>query len=365
MATAKFNPAGTHIHKGFLKLRFDLYLEDPACKTYTRHYVPHFDRAPTEEELADPLRLALIPTHLELNPCLCHFITVPETIDLTSLDDYLKSLFSKATLATLDNYLVLPNSAHYISPLMRAKRPLTDQKIATQDIADLLMTVNERFNGLIVPLESDGKAYFTEPQSIDVGAAAINRASVISYKNIVIFGVENPANADGTLDTVEVWVNSNAAQTTFGTLYLVSGTTYSSRDHEYVGAITAGSKQTISGLSIDVATGDKLGINEAATGNNCYIERDLTGGGIFSASTSFPVSSVSFTLVLDRTISLYGTGTESGGGWTGLRHWKSTKSVSGPSIWVSEWELTDGDAARETAVQELIGLLPETIEEIT
>ena len=102
-----FNPSGTHIHKGFLKVRVDLYPES-ADKTYALHYVDHFDREPTEEELADEAKLALIPTHKEVNPCLCHFMVIAVDDTPDEILQMAKDLFDNDTVAQLDNFLSQP-----------------------------------------------------------------------------------------------------------------------------------------------------------------------------------------------------------------------------------------------------------------
>ena len=103
---AKFNPTGTHIHKGFLKVRIDLYPEI-GDKTYPIHYVDHYDREPTEEELKEgnEALLALIPKHKELNPCLNHFIKIDPNISISNLVHQVKTIFDKSTLVNLDDAL--------------------------------------------------------------------------------------------------------------------------------------------------------------------------------------------------------------------------------------------------------------------
>jgi len=111
---AKFNLTGTHIHKGFFKVRIDLYPE-PTDKTYAIHYVDKPDRPYTEEELetdeegaftSRALALqALVPKHKELNPCLCHFIKVNPDVSLLELSAKVKEYFDFKTLLDLDDAL--------------------------------------------------------------------------------------------------------------------------------------------------------------------------------------------------------------------------------------------------------------------
>ena len=116
---AKFNPTGTHIHKGFLKVRIDLYPE-PTDKTYVIHYVDKPDRPYTEEEHKNEALRVLVPKHKELNPCLCHFITIDATADLTALINIVRGIFDQATLVQLDDSLSRFDTPK-VSQIMRTK----------------------------------------------------------------------------------------------------------------------------------------------------------------------------------------------------------------------------------------------------
>jgi hypothetical protein len=104
MPTATFNGSGTHVKNGRLKVRFDLRYGQ-GSKTYPLHYVDHFDREPTEAELADEAKLALIPTHQELNPCLCHFVTIDPETTREELEARVRQIFDADTVNQLDNLL--------------------------------------------------------------------------------------------------------------------------------------------------------------------------------------------------------------------------------------------------------------------
>jgi len=119
--TAKINTTGTHIHKDFLKVRFDIY-PPVGSKTYAIHYVDKLDREPTKEELEDSHLYDLIPIHKELNPCLCHFIKVsPETTD-KQLEGIVKGMFDNSTLSSLDNSLSNSSLADTVSNIMKYKK---------------------------------------------------------------------------------------------------------------------------------------------------------------------------------------------------------------------------------------------------
>jgi hypothetical protein len=158
---AKINTSGTHVQNGVLKVRVDLY-PDPADKTYARHYADHYDREPTEAELADPAKLALVPTHREINPCLCHFIAVDEDITVQQLEARVRAVFDAGTLAALDDAL---------DRLADDTRPADEQALARDTVgqtmragksagipairgrvADVVIAANERLGGLEVAL---------------------------------------------------------------------------------------------------------------------------------------------------------------------------------------------------------------------
>jgi hypothetical protein len=146
--------------------------------------------------------------------------------------------------------------------------------------------------------------------AIDIGAAAIDR-STYSSGNQTVVGKENTANAGGTINTVQIFANQNMSTCEAATFYVVSGNYLSTRDYETLGAVTAGSTQTFTGLSIDVLTGDYLGTHFP----DGAIDYDLSGSGFWRALAQdyIPCTNQVFTSTPTRTISLYGTGTEGGG----------------------------------------------------
>ena len=126
--------------------------------------------------------------------------------------------------------------------------------------------------------------------------------------------MDNPANATGTIDTVEVWVFRTMTTCIVGTLYLVSGDDYKCRDSESIGTLTQIGKVTTSGLSISVETSDYLGIYF----DPGEIERDTTGyGGIWYVSGEHidPNDQATYSSIATTAISLYGTGTEPAVAW--------------------------------------------------
>ena len=106
---AKFNPTGTHIHKGFLKVRIDLYPEI-GDKTYEIHHV----------QVPDPK--SSLSKIWQTNPCLCHFIKVEAGTTLSGLTDYVRSILDKNTVLELDDLLSKVNIDHTrLSQVMKSK----------------------------------------------------------------------------------------------------------------------------------------------------------------------------------------------------------------------------------------------------
>jgi hypothetical protein len=73
---------------------------------------------------------------------------------------------------------------------------------------------------------------------IDIGMPAIDRASVFSVFTIVNQG--NPANATGTITSVEIWSLNNLSGCEVATFFVVSANNLSTRDTEVIGAVAQG-----------------------------------------------------------------------------------------------------------------------------
>lgn len=113
---------------------------------------------------------------------------------------------------------------------------------------------------------------------IDIGGSVINRAN--AYGPQTVLSLENPANASGVLTAFEIWCASGATGVKVGT-FSGSGTSYDDRDVETIGSVTGGSKQTFTGKSCDVVTGDFVGCYFSAGS----LEADTSGyGGVAYAA---------------------------------------------------------------------------------
>ena len=149
---------------------------------------------------------------------------------------------------------------------------------------------------------------------IDIGSGAINRGNTIGGYTLVMF--ENPANATGTLTSIEIWAATEMTNCQVATFFVVSGDNLSTRDSVTLGTITAGSKQTItvdSGsnpISLDVQTGDYLGVYIP----NGTIEYDdsLQAGMWYLSGDYIPCTNQLFSSVADDAVSVYATGETAG-----------------------------------------------------
>ena len=142
--------------------------------------------------------------------------------------------------------------------------------------------------------------------AIDVGSGAIDGGNYWNPQTLI--DTKNPANDSGTITSVEIWAMTtyDLSNCEVAIFFLVSGTNYSTRDTHTIGSVTAGSKQTFSGLSLDVQTGDYIGIYFSAG----YLERNDTGvATYYVAGDHIPCTNQTFSLISGHTVSLYGTGT--------------------------------------------------------
>lgn len=147
--------------------------------------------------------------------------------------------------------------------------------------------------------------------AIDVGNPAIDRTSG-AVQGSTIIDLTNPANDSGILTDVDLWFKINfgtPANVKVGTFYLVSGVTYKCRAYAYVGTITPGSKQTVSGLAIPIHAGDFIGIFWSNLSTESSIEQDSAGyvGYAYKIGDYVTVGSeTTYTVGSNGRISVYG-----------------------------------------------------------
>ena len=139
---------------------------------------------------------------------------------------------------------------------------------------------------------------------IDIGSPATDRGTGLS-EGWTRVDKNNPANATGHITSIEIWANIAMVDCEVATFFIVSGDNLSTRDTHAIGNVTAGSKQTFSGLNIEVEEGDFIGIFYTEG----KIEADSFGDGIWQASGDhISCTDIEFISYANISLSLYGTG---------------------------------------------------------
>jgi len=109
---------------------------------------------------------------------------------------------------------------------------------------------------------------------IDIGPLAITRAATWSAGDTVICK-DNPANTSGQITSVELYAVVSLEGCIAGILYTTNGNTLKCRSSVAIGDVASGSKQTFSGLSLAVETGDYIGCYFC---NGVIVFRVMVGG---------------------------------------------------------------------------------------
>ena len=172
------------------------------------------------------------------------------------------------------------------------------------------LTAGETYHYQACILDANGdeqigedKTFITDTAlSIDIGAAAINRAVGVGagYTNIA---KENPANASGKITSIEIWAYSNITGLIVAIFTQGAANVFTARDSQIIGNVTADSKQIFE-VDLDVQEGDFIGVYQTSGS----IELDTSGEGYWRiAGNQTACNEVTFPFTANRTISLYGT----------------------------------------------------------
>jgi len=152
--------------------------------------------------------------------------------------------------------------------------------------------------------------------AIDIGSAAINRNSSVTY-GYTLINKDNPANESGKITSVDIWANVSLTSCQIATFFVVSGDNLSTRDTYYIGTVQLGFKRTFT-VDLDVQAGDYIGIYYPSG----EIESNDTGysGVWFSSGDLIPCTNHGFSTQSGDTMSLYGIGatTPAGVTWNGI-----------------------------------------------
>ena len=149
---------------------------------------------------------------------------------------------------------------------------------------------------------------------ITMGLPAINRSSSTgSNKTIIV--KDNPADASGTITTVEIWCLADITGCRVGTFYVVSGNTLKCRDSAVIGAVASGAKRTFTEdegsnpLAIEVEAGDYIGC--FYTDGNIEVDTSGYAGFWYIAYERIdPGDEGNYSSEADDGVSLYGIGEE-------------------------------------------------------
>jgi len=187
-----------------------------------------------------------------------------------------------------------------------------DYSINEARVQDIVSRVLEfQISGRVPPTDLN----IGEKGTIDVGVTP-DDFNIYFAANYTAFHEDNPANADGTIDTVQYWFDANKENVhgvIVGFFFNVSGTTYECRSSESIGDVAKGSLQQTTGLELSVSTNDFIGWYSTAG----RLETSSNLGGIAYNYTSGEHIGATDQAVYshrrtERLFALYGTGTESG-----------------------------------------------------
>ena len=146
---------------------------------------------------------------------------------------------------------------------------------------------------------------------ITTGAAAINRATseaLFSGSAHTLISTTLAAADSGSIDTVEMYVTSYSGSpvVTIGTFYNTVSSTYVCRDAQEWGTISATGFRSVTGLDVDIESGDYIG---ASADTTCEIDKDYGGGSMCAAIGAYTVVDASNSYGCEsHPVSLYGTG---------------------------------------------------------
>ena len=318
MPYTKLNKTGCCERYGNLQLRIDFFLEEDDPRYFDRYIqvpvIPKGGYTGKVDEVGSPLAqkaydkwFGKLPLIWQLTPFHSHFFYAdPNVTDAeikAEMDFHLPNFYT----AFQNEWDKVQGGMRHGFAVEKRKRPVRYSKtLEAAEYLNLKTQVDSRL-ALITSIESkpislDGKEY--PSTDIDIGYAAVDGTGSMGF-NFTVITLDNPANATGVLDTIEIWAETTMGGTKAGTFY-GSGTDYTSRDVETIGTVTAGSKQTFTGLNCNVETGDYIGIYYSSG----RIERfTTTGAGIcYIAGDQFGTGTQTYTSIGGCFISLYGTG---------------------------------------------------------
>lgn len=139
--------------------------------------------------------------------------------------------------------------------------------------------------------------------TIDIGGDAINDVQS-KIANFTRVSNNNVANDSGTIDTVNIFAQNSLSNCKVA-IFSVSGNDLTVRSVTTIGTVTGGSAQQFTGLSLEVVTGDVIGL--FFTGGTVW-GNDTGGSGVWLASGDKTSGTNTFTFDPGDRLSINGTG---------------------------------------------------------
>lgn len=155
--------------------------------------------------------------------------------------------------------------------------------------------------------------------AIDVGSPATDRASFMEVATHTYIVTENPANLSGRITSVEIWAYSEMTEVKVAIFEEVDTNTFTARDSQIIGTVSAGSKQTFP-VDLDIQAGFYIGFY-AVIGD---IETTLSGSIWGRIGDYTECVGTYFVPIADRTISLGGIGISYLWNTKAVRKWNTT-----------------------------------------
>jgi len=331
---AVIEKSGSGIVKDVVKLRVDYFL-NPDDPNYERHYVNvpvippegypgKVDKEGNPKDQKDyDAWLESLPHVWQNNPFHSHKIWLPKE----PTDNYIKAQIERTLnyfytfhqqswntgVPFIENWKKVPKVKGSIRDIFVKGDP-KDKVFNQQKVADVLSRKDEFQIGVsrVPPTDLN----IGEKGTIDIGAEPVGGGSTLAIYEKTYMTLTNPANASGTIDTIDVDISAEATDLYVGLLYLVSGTTYKVRSSEQLGNVAA-NPEPFTGLTIAVETNDCLALFDKNSSNSrCHYASSGYGGLRRCAGECIDEddqADFSDYYDADATILIYGTGTESGG----------------------------------------------------
>jgi len=339
MPYAKLEPTGCGIHKGRIKLRLDFFLS-PDDPNYDKHYVyvPVIPKEGYHGKIAEDgssanqknydAWLESLPHVWQNTPFHSHFIYPDKDASdadiKAEIERCLKYLYAFHQYCWDENKKFIDEWKKVPSRKGQVRQPFVkgeakDVKANKAKVQNIVKRAKSFQVGIAKVPPQD--LNIGEKGTIDVGSAAISRASqtYLWYYTGYETKVEgaNPANATGVIDTVEAWFKFATATNSvkYGTFEHLGSNVLKCHDAEEYGQVASGSKQTCTGLSIDISTGEYIGA-DARVGVYTSLAAGASGGtGKWGVAGQYcdPNDQTTFAWGAGHIMSLYGTGTEGGG----------------------------------------------------